>query len=134
MSEMLFLLNRQAGLERRPDVAFVSYRRWPASRKIPKQAAWDVVPDLAIEVVSPTNTASGVIGKVGEYFRAGVDRVWIVYPREAEVHIREAGKKEVLIRELGDTFEGGAILPGFSIPVGKLLQVEELSEDGNGTP
>src|SRR5262245_49483383 len=53
--EMLFLIDRATGLQRRPDVSFVSTASWPLRRPMPKDAAWDVVPDLGIEVVSPTD-------------------------------------------------------------------------------
>src|SRR5688572_12345926 len=54
--EMLFLLDAAADLQRRPGVAFVSYGRWPKGRPVPRTAAWQVIPDLAVEVISPTNT------------------------------------------------------------------------------
>src|SRR3954447_15239862 len=49
--EVLFLINPAKDLQRRPDVAFVSDARWPRKRHAPSAAAWNVVPDLAIEVV-----------------------------------------------------------------------------------
>src|SRR5438132_3844365 len=51
VSETLFLLNAAARLERRPDLAFVSYQRWAENRLIPRVNAWNVAPNLAIEVV-----------------------------------------------------------------------------------
>ena len=60
--------------QRRPDAAFVSAARWPMDREIPVNDPWDVVPDLAIEVVSPSNSAQEVIDKLGDYFAAGVRR------------------------------------------------------------
>src|SRR5215470_20002375 len=51
-NETLFVLNASRNLQRRPDVAFVSYTRWPAAI-VARASAWDVVPDLAVEVVSP---------------------------------------------------------------------------------
>ena len=50
--EMLFILDRPADLRRRPDVAFVSAGRWPLSQSPPWEGDWDVVPDLAVEVVT----------------------------------------------------------------------------------
>ena len=74
-------------LQRRPDVAFVSHARWPYNRRVPDVPVWDMVPDLAIEVISPSNSASAVHRKVHDYFKAGVTRVWVVYPEQAEVYI-----------------------------------------------
>src|SRR4051794_13502325 len=57
VAETLFQLSAERKLQRRPDVAFVSYARWPKSRRSPDTAAWDVIPDLAIEVNSSSNSA-----------------------------------------------------------------------------
>ena len=55
MTEMLFHLPAPINRDRRPDVALVSYQRWAKHRPLPaKGNAWDVVPNLATEVVSPT--------------------------------------------------------------------------------
>ena len=83
----MFLLDPVEQLERRPDLAFVSYERWARNRPVPRTPAWDVIPDLVIEVISPSNSASGVLIKVGEYFRHGVREVWVVYPLEEQVYL-----------------------------------------------
>src|SRR6266536_6186571 len=67
VSEVLFVLNAQRNLRRRPDVAFVSYARWPTS-VVAREPAWNVVPDLAIEVVSPSNLAEEIDSKITDYF------------------------------------------------------------------
>src|SRR5262249_14942202 len=85
--EMLFRLDMK--LQRRPDVAFVAFDRWPRGRQVPDDAAWDVIPDLAIEVNSPSNTGDEIIVKVNDYFRAGVVRVWVVYPIARTVYLYE---------------------------------------------
>jgi Uma2 family endonuclease len=56
VSEILFRLIPETKLQLRPDLALVSFERWPRGRRIPKAPAWDVVPNLAIEVVSPSNS------------------------------------------------------------------------------
>src|SRR5258708_370423 len=67
---------------RRPDVAFVTYQRWPATRPQPvDDNAWDVVPDLTVEVVSPHDLSEDLLSRVLEYFQAGVRLVWVVYPK-----------------------------------------------------
>src|SRR5262245_48484430 len=62
--EMLFVLDETEQMKRRPDVAFVSYQRWPKIRPIPEEGDWVVVPDLAIEVVSPQDRAEALLGKI----------------------------------------------------------------------
>jgi Uma2 family endonuclease len=52
---MLFVLDIARDLRRRPDVTFVSAARWPLDRALPETGDWDVVPDLAIEVISPND-------------------------------------------------------------------------------
>src|SRR5271157_4457987 len=68
VTEVLFLLVRAKTLQRRPDVAFVSFERWARERPVPAEPAWDVVPNLAIEIVSPTNLANEIVGKIEDYF------------------------------------------------------------------
>jgi Uma2 family endonuclease len=48
--ETMFWLNRSGKLKRRPDLAFVSAERWPLTRGLHRAEAWDVIPDLAIEI------------------------------------------------------------------------------------
>lgn len=127
-AELLFWLDRETDLKRRPDLAFVSYERWPKKRPVPRTTAWDVVPDLAIEVISPSNLASGVVVKLGEYFRAGVRRVWVIYPVEEQVYVYESpALARILTR--ADRLEDEAVLPGFSLPLSDLFESgEEAAE------
>ena len=116
-------LFRLAGLgrNRRPDIAFVSYDRWPKSRPHNKdENAWDVIPTLAIEVVSPTDLAEELLAKMEEYFRAGVQLVWIVYAKDAQVYVYQA-PKDVRILTRTDTLDGGAVLPEFRLPLADLF-------------
>jgi Uma2 family endonuclease len=120
VAEMLF--NLGAGRrQRRPDAAFVSYPRWPRERPITKDDAWEVVPDLAIEVISPSNTAGAMQRKVREYFEAGVRRVWVIYPEEHLIQVYSSPRE---VRGLGDgdELDGEDILPGFRLPVAELFQ------------
>jgi Uma2 family endonuclease len=71
VNEVLFVLSAARALHRRPDVDFVSYARWPTS-VVAREPAWNVVPDLAIEIVSPTNLAEEIDRKITDYFQSGV--------------------------------------------------------------
>jgi Uma2 family endonuclease len=126
--EMLFILDEAEDLQRRPDVAFVSYERWPRSRPVSDdEAAWNVVPDLAVEVVSPTDRDEAGLAKVREYFQAGVRLVWKVYPRERVVHVYETFTTiRVLTR--ADELDGGEVVPGFRLPLTMLFE-EETPDD-----
>ena len=119
--EMLFLLDAANDLKRRPDLAFVSHDRWARNRPVPRTAAWEVIPDLAIEIISPTNLACQVIVRVGEYFRCGVRSVWVVYPVAEQVYVYESATS-VRILTRSDRLELPAILPGFQLPLESLLE------------
>ena len=67
----------------------------------PDEDAWDVVPDLAVEVVSPTDIAQNLLGKVKEYFQAGVRLVWVVYPVQRCIHVYEAWTRIRVVTESG---------------------------------
>jgi Uma2 family endonuclease len=121
--ETIFRIDQSKNLQRRPDVAFVSHARWPAQRRAPKVAVWDMVPDLAIEVVSPSNTADHVQEKIHEYFQAGVSRVWVVYPGQQEVYVY-ATATQVQIVPLGQDLDGGELVPGFRLPLTVLFEDE----------
>jgi Uma2 family endonuclease len=70
VTEVLFVIDEGRKLRRRPDVAFVSKERWPLSRAVPHESAWDVIPDLTIEIVSPTDWIADLMDKIEEYFLA----------------------------------------------------------------
>lgn len=100
---------------RYPDVAFVASGRELAPREFPKGA-----PDLAIEVISPSNTPREIERRVSDFFAAGSKRVWVIYPEEREVYIY--GLAGVTRRTATDTLEETELLPGFSIKVASLFE------------
>lgn len=116
VGEMLFLIDPEKDLQRRPDVAYVSFQRWPRQQRVPRESAWAVVPELAVEIVSKTNTAQEIVGKIGEYFQAGVQRVWVVYPSQELVYVYDS-PIQVHILTRNDELDGEQLLPGFRLPV-----------------
>ena len=108
-------------LRRRPDVAFVSTARWPLDRLIPEAGDWEVVPDLAVEVVSPTDTMEEVLAKMHEYFEKGVRQVWIVVPMRQQVHVFDSPTRSRILAAV-DELDGGELLPGFRLPLARLFQ------------
>jgi Uma2 family endonuclease len=125
---MLYLIDRTSNLQRRPAASFVSYQRWPRERRLPSDPAWDVIPDLAAEVTSTATTADAVLRTIAEYFRAGVRLVWVVYPTQSQVYVYES-PVSVRIVGLGGELDGGAVLPGFRLPLAELFGDEEGDED-----
>jgi Uma2 family endonuclease len=124
-------LARDRGRNRRPDVAFVTYMRWPAQRPQPiDDNAWDVVPDIAIEVVSPHDLAESQLGKIIEYFEAGVRLVWVVYPRYRQVHVFESARAVRVLTD-SDVLDGGQVLPGFLLPLLELFDPVAPPDQGS---
>jgi Uma2 family endonuclease len=108
------------GLVRMPDVAFVSWNRIPCDvNDLPAIAP--VVPNLAVEVLSDSNTAAEMERKLREYFSAGVELAWIFDPRARVVAVhRSPGPPDTVLSE-ADTLEGGGVLPGFEMRLADLF-------------
>ncbi len=120
VQEMLFDLALASSRKRRPDVAFVSFDRWPKQRRIPRTEAWEVIPNLAVEVISPTDRADNVMDKVAEYFEAGVEQVWVIFSSQEQVYIYTSTTR-VAILSRSDTLHGDPILPHFQLPLTELF-------------
>ena len=120
VTEMLFVLDTRRDQQRRPDLAFVSYQRWPETT-IARTKAWNVVPDLAVEVVSPTNFAEEIDAKLTDYFAAGVRLVWVIYPDSGHVYVYDS-PDGCRVLERSDEFDGGDVLPGFRLPIETLFE------------
>lgn len=118
-AETLFELDAEGPLQRRPDVAFVSYSRWPEPT-VPPGAAWRVVPDLAVEIVSPTNLAGEIEAKIVEYFQAGVRLVWVIHPDSGRVYVHRS-LRECQVLERTDELSGDEVLPGFRLPIAQIF-------------
>src|SRR5712691_10677500 len=127
VQEVLFDLGAPVHRKRRPDVAFVSYDRWPQQQRVPRTEAWEVVPNLAVEVVSPTDRADDLMNKIAEYFRAGVEGVWVVFPSQEQIHVYES-PTSVRILTRADALRGEPVLPHFQLPVAALFDEVEETE------
>jgi Uma2 family endonuclease len=123
-SDMLFRVPFPADPTRirRPDAAFISFDRWPENRPMPYRGnPVDVVPDLTVEVASPTDTVEEFLGKAHEYLLAGVRLAWVVYPLLRQLHAHSSPTDPPRIFTAADTLDAGGILPGFSIPMANLF-------------
>lgn len=110
------ILKRQV---RAADVAFVSWARLP-TRMLPTKAIPDLVPDLAVEVISKGNTRREMTRRLRDYFKAGVRLVWYVFPKTRTVRVYTAPKASTLFHE-GDALDGGDVLPGLSLRVADIF-------------
>jgi Uma2 family endonuclease len=130
--EILFWLDRSRKLKRRPDLAFVSAARWSMEKRIPKGEAWDVIPDLAIEVISDSNGANEIAIKLSDYFNAGVQQVWVVYPPTRQVYVYSSLTSVEILPETA-MLDGGSLIPGFHLPLSGLFGDEPESETAEAT-
>jgi len=79
------------------------------------------VPDLAVEIFSPSDNVRQLMRKVKQYFAAGCHTVWIVYPERREINVLEASGADRLLT-VEDTIDAPDLLPGFSVPVAELFE------------
>jgi Uma2 family endonuclease len=107
------------GLVRMPDLSFVSWSRMP-NREYPTTPIAGVVPNLAAEVLSEGNTRGEIARKLKEYFLAGVELVWVIDPFQRTVAVYTAPDRVTTLGEKA-TLDGGAVLPGFTMPVKELF-------------
>ena len=115
-----FLLERNPDVVRLPDVSFVCAEHIPDTG-IP-ETFWNQAPDVAVEVISPSELADDIQEKVRLYLRAGTQQIWTVYPRQRIVVIHTADN---LARTLQDTdiLLGFDVLKGFESPVSALFEL-----------
>jgi Uma2 family endonuclease len=110
--------------KREPDLAFISFERWPESRPMPYRGnPVDVVPDLMVEVASPTDTAEDLMAKADDYLRAGARLVWLIYPRLRRLDAYTARGAPPRVFNETDALDGGEVLPGFSVPMAGLFPI-----------
>ncbi|HEY2588652.1 MAG TPA: Uma2 family endonuclease [Tepidisphaeraceae bacterium] len=106
------------GRIRLPDVCFIAAERLPKTR----EPVSTLAPDLAVEVLSETNTRLEMDQKLNEYFRSGTRLAWIVDPPTRTVEIYHAPDKPIRVLKETDQLDGEHVLPGFSVPVADLFQ------------
>ena len=114
-----FVLARAPDTVRGPDVAYVAKRR--AADQLDRRKAFEGAPDLAVEVLSPTNTPAEMHAKVGDYLAAGTRSVWVVDPERRTVAVYESLLSPQVLGEQ-DLLEGGDVVPGFSVRVGEFFE------------
>lgn len=115
-----FILSRSPDTVRGPDVSFVSRSRFDDLRDTTK--AFPGAPDLAVEVLSPTNTPASIHAKVADYLAAGTRRVWVVDPEmETVVVYRSLLSPNRL--ETDDILDGEDVVPGFRVCVREIFEV-----------
>lgn len=116
--ETRFRIRREPERSRIPGVAFVRAERWErVDRRAP---AFEGAPDLAIEVVSPSDSYGEVRDKASKWLEAGARLVWVVQPMSRTVEVYRPEQESVTLT-VEDTLSGGDVLPGFSVPLRSLF-------------
>jgi Uma2 family endonuclease len=106
------------GNVRSPDASFVASGRFEGEQ-LPDDFG-NLAPDLAVEVLSPSERPRHVLDKVGEYLESGVRLVWVIDPRKAKAIVYRTLSD---VREIaaGDELDGEDVLPGFRVRLSDLL-------------
>ncbi|MCS6920054.1 MAG: Uma2 family endonuclease [Fimbriimonadales bacterium] len=104
---------------RSPDLSVMDASRLPEGE--PPVDFADGAPDLAVEIVSPSENLKDLMQKVFEYFESGAREVWLLFPERKQVH-RYTAPLELEVLNENDTLTGGAILPQFEARVGELFE------------
>jgi Uma2 family endonuclease len=115
-----------ADLVRIPDVTFTRWDRLPGCRR-PTAPVPRLAPNLAVEVLSRSNTPGEMAVKRQDYFAAGVELVWEIAPNTRTVAVYTS-VTDVTMLTAADTLDGGAVLPGFTLSVQDLFA--ELDRHG----
>ena len=118
-AETGFILTHNPDTVRAPDAAFVSAAR--AAQQKRREGFFDGAPDLAVEVVSPTDADEEIQEKVLEYLEAGTKLVWIIRPRTRTITVyRSLSQVRVLMEN--DMLDGADVLPGFTVAVKEIFE------------
>ena len=106
---------------RRPDLAFIRKGRLEGIDL--ERVPLPIAPDIAIEIVSKNDRADDLNLKVSQYLQAGVQAVWLFYPRTQLAYRYVAGKLDPEVRsaQAGGPFEEPELLSGFSLPISEIL-------------
>jgi Uma2 family endonuclease len=104
---------------RAPDVAVIRWEKLP-DRRLPSAPVPQLIPDLAVEVLSRGNTRAEIERKLDDYFLAGVTAVWVIDPARRAAKLYRSREDAIVIDQNGQ-LEAASVLPGFTLRLGELL-------------
>jgi Uma2 family endonuclease len=114
-----FHIERDPDTVRAPDAAFVRTERIPEGGMM---GFFPGAPDLAVEILSPTDRASEVQAKVDAWLSAGCSIVWVIDSQNRVLHSHYRANNFVTVLTPKDTLTAEELLPGFSLPLAELFQ------------
>lgn len=115
-----FVLRRNPDDVRGPDVSFLARNRVISLEMLRKP--WEGAPDLAVKIISPSDRAVDINEKIRAYQAAGTRLIWVVWPDTKSVTTYDVGGS-ISDLQAGDVLDGGEVLPGFTVTVGRLFDV-----------
>jgi len=115
-------------LVRLPDVAFIATTRFAG--KLPLEPIPSIAPDLAVEVLSESNTRKEIDKKLGEYFAAGTRLCWIIDPADRSAKAYTSPSQLQPIDRSGK-LSGGEVLPGFELSLEELFGTADRMLQGS---
>jgi Uma2 family endonuclease len=118
-AETGFRLASDPDTVRAPDVAFVAKRNVP--KDLPEEGFWPGAPDLAVEVLSPSDRTGEVDEKINAWLDAGCSSVWVVNSKLETVTIYHS-RTDVHVKAAGEVLEGDPTLPGFSCQIDAIIR------------
>jgi Uma2 family endonuclease len=113
-SEVSYRLVEGPDTVRVPDVSFVRADRLPRTGRV--SGFWPGAPDLAVEIVSPTDRYSDVAAKIHEYLDAGTRMILVVDPPRRTITVHRS-RTDVAVLTEDDVLDGGDVVPGWKLPV-----------------
>jgi Uma2 family endonuclease len=118
-AETGFILARNPDTLLGPDVAYIRPER--ITHDLPEDGYLPIAPDLAVEVLSPSNTRAEMAEKIDAYLTGGTVFVWVVDPvrKTASVHMHDCA---VQVLGVGETLDGGDVLPGLRVAVADIFR------------
>lgn len=116
-AETGFTLQRNPDTVRAPDVAFIRADRLPSATHT---GFADFAPDLAVEVLSPSDRPGEVLAKVADWLTAGTALVWTIDPERRRARVYRADGSDTVLTA-ADRLEGEEVLPGFSASIAALV-------------
>ncbi len=108
-----------------PDIMYFSAERlstYKASTPDWRDKPFLIVPDLAVEILSPSDRFGDVHDKVTGYLADGVQMVWVINRQEKTVQVHRQGSAQYSTLFADGTLDGGTLIPGFTLPVAKLFE------------
>lgn len=122
MGDVTFRLDRERGIERVPDIAFLAAARIPTGEALAR--AFDDAPDLAVEVTSPNDRDAVLARKIRQYLEAGTRRVWVARPAERQITVHRPGGSAQTYgeQETLTSAEAGFAVEGLALRVGEVFE------------